>query len=336
MPSSTPSSEDGSSGGGLWRRVLALAAGVLALTMAMIAARAVSFDAYWLFRDTPPWLAATGGSNRLIDRQTRRAKSLQALTRTYRLALIGSSTVYHGLDPADVTGPNAGSVHNLGISALMADELPTIARAVASRRPVERATIGLDYYMFSRRDPPVRLSATLNTATGRLNALIGSAIGLYAIRDSFLDEVAGSGDPGRWTRDGLRTSPPLSPELTLANDAARRRSTASYLPERGTFVRQALAALRGRHLTLYLSPVNQAQRRVMADLGVTADFELWRKDMATIAQDEGVPFLDLTAIGADATFDPATGSTDLWLDNLHYTPRLGRTVLVRLGLRDSP
>ncbi len=334
MPTSSMPSSDGAPGRP-WRGVLAVAAAVLALAIALIVGRVVWFDAYWLFREAPPWLEATGGANRLLDRQTRRAKILQALTRDYDVALVGSSTVYHGLDPREVAPELRGRVFNAGISALVAEELPVVASVVASRGRVGRVVLGLDYFMFSRRDPPsAQLSRTLMGATGRWNTLLGSLVSEYAIRDAALEKVAGGDDPGAWTRDGFRITPALPPELTGQNDAIRRRTTAPYRPETLRHLEQALAALRGRDVTVYLAPVSPAQSRLMGELQLLGDFARWRADAARIASAHGARLLDLADIGAPHPFDPAKGSTEIWLDNLHFTPALGRQVLERVGLRN--
>ena len=317
-----------------WRGALAVAAGTLALVLVLVVGRVVWFDAYWLFRETPPWLEATGGANRLLDRQTRRAKILQAMTRDYRVALVGSSTVYHGLDPRDVAPDLQGAVFNVGISALVADELPVVADVVASRSGADRVVLGLDYFMFSRRDPPsVQLSRTLMDATGRWNTLFGSLVSEYAIGDSRMSRVAGGDDPGSWTRDGFRITPPLPPELTQGNDAIRRRTTAPYRPETLLHLDHALAALSRRTVTVYLAPVSPAQRRLMDELALMDDFARWRGDAARVAAAHGARFLDLADLGASYPFDPTMGSTAIWLDNLHFTPVLGRQVLERVDLR---
>jgi hypothetical protein len=316
-----------------WRAVLAVAAFTLVVSLALIAARVVWFDAYWLFRKHPPWLAVTQGANRLIDRQTRRAKTLQAITRDYTVALIGSSTVYHGLDPSDADPEFRGRIFNAGISALMADELPVVASMVGSKRDVGRAIIGLDYYMFSRRHASVALDASLVTRTGRWTALMGSLVSRYALTDAWLSEVAGGEDPGSWTYDGFRVTPKNPPALTLQNDAIRRRTAAPYRTETLEAVDSALGALAGRDIVLYLSPVSDAQRKVLADRDLLDDFGRWREDVAALAKRRGMRFLDLADLGATFPFDPAQGSNDDWLDNLHYTPAIGRLVLQEVGLR---
>ncbi len=216
----------------------------------------------------------------------------------------------------------------------MADELPMVAGVVASRGGADRVVLGLDYFMFSRRNPPsVQLSRTLMDATGRWNTLFGSLVSEYAIGDSRLSRVAGGDDPGSWTRDGFRITPPLPPELTEGNDAIRRRTTAPYRPETLLHLDHALAAFGRRTVTVYLAPVSPAQRRLMDELALMDDFARWRADAARVAAGHGARFLDLADIGASYPFDPAKGSTEIWLDNLHFTPVLGRQVLERVGLR---
>lgn len=318
-----------------WPRCLAIAAVTLALCLAVVAARVVWFDAYWLYRQTPPWLAETGGSNRLLDRQTRRGKTLQALARTYSVALVGSSTVYSGLDPRDADPAWRGRIFNVGISALLADELPVVASLLASRGEVERVVLGLDYYMFSRADRVAPLDRSLSGPTGRWNARLGSLWSRYALFDSARSEVAGSSDPGFWTYDGFRSVPRLSPELTRENDAVRRRTTAAFRPETLAALDLTLARLAPRRVDVYLAPVSSAQRRVMADLGLLDDLALWRRTLAERVFGQGVRFVDLVDLGSPFPFDPAEGSTEAWLDNLHFTPVIGRKVLAAVGLRSD-
>jgi hypothetical protein len=307
---------------------------VLLACLALVAVRVAWFDPYWVFRRTPPWTEVNGGQNRLLDRQMRRAKSLQAMTRPYDVALLGSSTTYHGLDPSDADpGPR---IYNAGISGILADELPTMASIVASRDEMRRVALGLDYYMFSRTDRAVRLDPSLATSLGRANALMGALVGRYAIHDAWESEVGAATDPGRWTYDGFRITPKLAPELTRMNDTIRRRTTVALQPATYGSIERVLTVLGGRDVTLYLAPVSRAQRRVLSELGHLGDFDRWREDMRALAERCEVRFHDLTALGSEDAFDPETGSTDLWLDNLHYTPLIGRHVLAAIGLRSRP
>ena len=318
-----------------WARMLRGAVLILGLGLGLIVGRIVWFDAYWIFRESPPWLQATGGASRLLDRQTRRAKVLQGMSRRYRVALVGSSTVYHGLDPNDAGKNYRGQIFNAGISALLADELPLVAAIVAARADVERVVIGLDYYMFSRSDVPVRLSPSLQGRLGRWNTWLGSLLSEYALRDSSLWEVAGSEDPGSWTYQGFRITPKQPPDLTRLNDAVRRRTTTAYRPETLGGLKTALIRLAGRRVEIYIAPISEAQRRVLSDKGLLADFARWKADVGRVAAAAGVSAVDFTDLGAAFPFSPEEGSTEGWLDNLHFTPLIGRMIFERLGLGEA-
>jgi hypothetical protein len=113
----------------------------------------------------------------------------------------------------------------------------------------------------------------------------------------------------------------------------RRRTAAPYHAERLETLRSSLVVLEGRNVEVYLSLVSDAQRSVLANAGLLDDFARWRVDVARLTAARGVRFHDLVDLGAARPFDPGEGSTDYWLDNLHYTPALGRDVLRELGLR---
>jgi hypothetical protein len=94
-----------------------------------------------------------------------------------------------------------------------------------------------------------------------------------------------------------------------------------------------LRSLAPRRVTLYISPVSDAQRRVLAGAGLSDDFERWRADVLATAAANGLVAMDLADLGTAFPFAPGEGSTDAWLDNLHFTPVLGRMVLEKVGLR---
>ncbi|MDB5512806.1 MAG: hypothetical protein JWR08_2289, partial [Enterovirga sp.] len=179
----------------------ALAAG-LAVTLLV--------DPFWVFRDAPPWLAWTGGVNRHLDLEMRRAKPLQLLSRPADTVLVGSSTVYRGLDPADV----AGGTYNLGLSSLMADELPLVARLIVARGDVRSVVIGLDYFSFSAMAGPPPLDPALAGRSGRAAAWLSAALSLRALAGSSPASIRAALEPGSWRRDGFKTTPDYPPAVT--------------------------------------------------------------------------------------------------------------------------
>jgi hypothetical protein len=74
--------------------------------------------------------------------------------------LLGSSTVYRGMRPAEL--PAGRETFNLGLSSLTAAELPALARMVAARASAG-VVIGLDYFMFTEFVGRRRSAARLPT-----------------------------------------------------------------------------------------------------------------------------------------------------------------------------
>jgi hypothetical protein len=140
-----------------WTSFLRLfaAAGALALAAGLLVT--IAIDPFWVFRRHPPWLAWTGGVNRFLDLEMRRAKPLQLFTRPAATVVVGSSTVYHGLHPRDLA---KGDGYNFGLASLMVDELPTVA-ALLAERGTARVVIGLDFFMFTDFPGPPPLKTGL-------------------------------------------------------------------------------------------------------------------------------------------------------------------------------
>ena len=149
-------------------------------------------DPYWVFRDAPPWTRDGVGASRLLDVEMRLIKPLQIARLKPRTLLIGSSVVYRGLDPRDVSAA-AGPVYNAGISALMARELPTLAALAVDVGSVRRVVLALDYFMFTAWPPPPPIERKLATASGRREALAA-----IVLNPKVLDHLRGRGHRTAW------------------------------------------------------------------------------------------------------------------------------------------
>ncbi|HKH35089.1 MAG TPA: hypothetical protein VKA80_13170 [Beijerinckiaceae bacterium] len=285
-------------------------------------------DPYWVFRRNPPWVAWTGGVNRLLDVDMRRTKPLQLFSRPADTALVGSSTVYRGLRPAHLA---EGEGYNFGLSSLMADELPAVAALIAARKP-RRVVIGLDYFMFTSFPGPPRLRAGLENRGGRTEAWIKTALSFRALAGVAPAVLASAYEPGAWRFDGYKATPDYPAAATQRIAREQMFETMRYRPETIGHLEAALAALRGADVRLYLSPMSAPQRALASAAGHGHELARWRADVAAAMQRLGVPIHDLVDPHPFDDFDPARGSSRFWLDNSHFKAEVGRWILDQVGL----
>src|SRR5829696_3783460 len=240
-------------------------------------ALALLVDPFWIWWTEPPWLAWTGGRNRVLEVEMRRAKPLQLFARPASTVLIGDSMVQRGLRPADsATGP--GRTFNLGLPALLAAELPTIARLVRARGS-KRVVIGLDYFMFTDvLKPPRAVDPALTDWRARSVARIKAVISLRAIVGSLM---IGRAYPGAWQYDGFKAMPDFPPAVTQR--IARQQVFRRYRSETLHQLAEALAALRYRDVRLYLSPMNRYALGAARAEGRVEEITRYRADIAALA-----------------------------------------------------
>ena len=286
-------------------------------------------DPYWAFHRDPPWLAATSGANRVLDTADRRAKPLQFILREAPDAvLIGSSVVYRGIDPAHAPGPER--LFNFGMSSLTSRELPDIAKLVASRPAVAKVFIGLDYFAFTAFAPPVRIDPGLASGAGRAHHVVTSLLTLRGLADSVAAYLAPAYEPGGWKRNGFRDTPERGPDQTRRENSVRRGILMPFDPAATANLADALRVLGGRNVSVYLTPVNAAQKRLIDEKGLAGDFDRWRKGVADTAAAAGVRFFDFSDLPMFDDFDSEKGSSQFWFDNLHFKPVVGDWLLARL------
>ena len=306
----------------------------VALAVGLLAALTLWRDPYWVFRDNPPWTRDGVGVSRLLDVEMRLIKPLQIARLKPQTLLIGSSVVYRGLDPRDVAAP-AGQVYNAGFSALMARELPTLAALAVDVGSVRRVVIELDYFMFTTWPPPPPIDRKLATASGRREALVSAVLNPKAI-DNLSGRQSRRTEPGLWHGDGYKATPDFDAELVGKITREQNIAAMAYRPGDLVHLEQALDRLQGREVTIVLSPMSAAQRRLIADGGRAAELAAWRQDIAKLAARRGLPFHDLVSGHQFEDFDPARASSRYWLDTLHFKPEVGRWLLGRIGLGRHP
>lgn len=291
-------------------------------------------DPYWVFRNSPPWTRDGVGISRLLDVEMRLIKPLQIARLKPQTLLIGSSVVYRGLDPRDVSAAG-GQVYNAGFSALMARELPTLAALAVDVGSVRRVVIELDYFMFTAWPPPPPIDRKLATASGRREALVSTVLNPQAI-DNLRGPRPLRTEPGLWHRDGYKATPDFDAELVGRITREQNIAAMAYRPDDLGHLERALDLLREREITLVLSPMSAAQRQLVTDGGRATELAAWRRDVAALAARRSLPFHDFVSSHPFEDFDPARASSRYWLDTLHFKPEVGRWLLGRIGLGRLP
>ncbi|BCB19010.1 hypothetical protein [Bosea sp. ANAM02] len=305
-------------------------AATVVLAVGLLAALTFWRDPYWVFRDSPPWTRGGAGASRLLDVEMRLIKPLQIARLKPQTLLIGSSVVYRGLDPRDVSAA-AGQVYNAGFSALMARELPTLAALAVDIGSVRQVVIALDYFMFTAWPPPPPIDRKLATASGRREALISTVLNPKTI-DNLRGRRVLRTEPGLWHVDGYKATPDFDTELVGKISREQNIAAMVYRPDDLAHLERALDLLRGRDVTIVLSPMSAAQRQLIADGGRASELAAWQRDIAALATRRGLPFHDLVSGHPFEDFDPAKASSRYWLDTLHFKPEVGRWLLGRIGL----
>jgi len=291
-------------------------------------------DPYWVFRDNPPWTRDGVGASRLLDIEMRLIKPLQIARLKPQTLLIGSSVVYRGLDPRDVSAA-VGQVYNAGFSALMARELPVLAALAVDVGSVRRVVIELDYFMFTTWPPPPPIDRKLATVAGRREALVSVVLNPKVI-DNLLGRRSLRTEPGLWHGDGYKATPDFDAELVGKITREQNIAAMAYRPGDLAYLDRTLDLLRGWEITIVLSPMSAAQRHLIEAGGRGAELAAWRQDLASLAARRGLPFHDFVSDHPFEDFDPGKASSRYWLDTLHFKPEVGRWLLGRIGLGRHP
>jgi len=309
-------------------------AATVVLAVGLLTALTLWRDPYWVFRDTPPWTRDGAGASRLLDVEMRLIKPLQIARLKPQALLIGSSVVYRGLDPRDVTAA-AGQVYNAGFYALMARELPTLAALAVDVGSVTRVVIELDYFMFTAWPPPPPIDRKLATASGRREALAS-----VVLNPETIDNLRGPRplrtEPGLWHRDGYKATPDFDAGLVSRITREQNIAAMAYRPGDLAYLDRALDLLKGREVTLVLSPMSAAQRGPVEAGGRGQELASWRRDIAALAARRALPFHDFVSGHPFEDFDPGKASSRYWLDTLHFKPEVGRWLLGQIGLGRLP
>ncbi len=312
--------------------VLVSTACVMTVGLAVVLTRYA--DPYWLndareLRDDVP----------VLDVQMRFAKALQLIFRErevpLQVVLIGSSTVYRGLNPSALDYP-AGAVYNLGISSLRMREAKAYVQHLLLFSRPEMVLIGLDFFQFDGR---IQTEAGFDPALGTYS----TAVEMYLTSVASTNAIGGSiralrstpdGD-GPWSRDGYKkTAPRKAAAITTQLDNALQfyQGVDTRLPAPYEHLQEIIMMLKEKGVTikLYLSPVHSRYLSAIRLAGKESQYLEWKQRVREIAASHALPLLEIDKehAFADAAFDGHSGFND----PTHFSEWVGTMIMRSMGV----
>ena len=318
--------------------MLATARSLLLGYLAIASATCVAVATFVLPAD-PYWLVAGAQADRIrpaLESRMRFAKTVQLIERAPRRVLIGSSTVYRGLDPEAID--DALPTFNLGISSLRILEARRYVQHATRFAPVEEVVLGLDFFMFdaARRSEP-GFDAALGGLDASIGSVLASTLSWHALRDAW--RVSGDAAPkdGIWQRNGHKRTFPRSAESNSALLESAAREYAAMNPDSGPGLAELEALItycaeRSVRLRIFFTPVHISYMNAIALAGRSDDFVRWKAAVIALGERHGQKIVD-ASLGNPAVVSPLAASSRHYIDPSHYSPLVGAAVLHALGLR---
>ncbi len=313
------------------RRFIALTLSLAAAPLLLLAAFLAWSDPYHVWRTTPPWHYSPA-----LDYKMRFVKSVQLPTRAPDVIFLGSSTVYRGLDPADLA-PGA-RYYNFGISSLrMAEALGYLRYSLQWTR-LRRVVLGLDFFMFDANvESESGFDPRLPAAGSGVEFLLTTVLSVTAAVDAYaaLTIEPTANHDGEWLANGFKISSPRSRDVVELNLASARREFEHFdLGEHGfSALAEIITLCRENHveLELYFSPAHQRYLEMIRGVGAGEKYDAWRRKITDIARREQVPLWDFASDPRLAN-SALAGSSPFFIDANHFSPMIGRAIMRQLNL----
>ncbi|RST56103.1 hypothetical protein [Variovorax sp. MHTC-1] len=314
--------------GMLQRAAMRWALGVAAVAFAASTIWIIWSDPYNLFR----WRGADP-YNSVLDSKMRFVKTLRAYFLESDGVLLGSSTVYRGLDPSACALP----CYNFGISGMRITEMEGYARLISAKVRPRKAVLALDFFMFDalrQSEPGYEAHADQMLVQGELLArALGSGSAAWDAAMAWRSRQRPSTD-GRWDHAGYKfTYLRTAKDIEWILDSTRREYRAMrYDSALFMKLQQAIMSLRagGTQVVVVLSPVNPAFASILGEVGKRSEFDAYRREAMRVATSAGAQFHDFTDFVVVS--DLSGGSDSSFIDVTHYQPAVGRQLLARMGL----
>ncbi len=313
-----------------WVRFLLIAACPTVVMLAIVSAALIYIDPYWVWRASPPWLIEGRTANDNLDNKMRFVKAIAAAQQNAELVWVGSSRVYRGVN----VGCLAERAYNLGVAGMMLDEAQTYIRLTSQRVRPRAIVVGLDYFMFGSLDRPDPIDPAASSVGWQLQARLQSLVSRDAISDAWKLPTRSATTDGRWLPNGFKETVPRSGGYTTSVQNGLKLGRIRTDPRLMSLLPAIFdeAKRSGVNFKFYIGPESDAYLALIKRDGDWQDFQAWRAYVAETAKQKGVEFVDLAEDHPFAHFDWSAGSSDTWIDSMHFAPPVGLYVAKALGL----
>lgn len=300
-------------------------------------------DPYMLWHAKPLWYTTT--KNPVIDHHQRLVKSLQVILRQPEVVFLGSSRVYHVINPQQVT---FGKTYNLGIGSLKMTESYGYVRELVKWTPVKKIYLALDLFAFGSVQTMPGYDDELDTFQYLTNQFMGALIGKAATQYS-LGILHGKGsnyDDGTWQFDGYKITPKrnavivnkgLKEYLTLYTTLFQAHGNQSVLSNTKTL--ENIIQLCQKHhveLILYFNPVNYRLYNAYDEIGVFKHLTQLKSQISALAAQYHIEVWDFATLNAVTRYPFANeaeiSGNPYYLDVDHGTELTGNYIMQRMGV----
>jgi hypothetical protein len=310
--------------------------GLFSICIVSISVYVIIKDPYWIYTEKPSWLIENN-DDRLIDRKLRFIKQLQLIIQQPKIIVIGSSKVYRGI-PTNLYY----DFYNLGLSSLMLTELDTYIRYAVKYTNVKTIIIGLDFFAFAPNlpqqnpgyDPNIYYLKNVikNFFTSVLSkSVLNDIQGLFHRNNERVD--------GIWTKTGDKKTTPISAKTVYALYNARL-ATHMNNPNKKTTEKQyelfnnLLLFLQNKKIKviIYISPYNDKMIQIFKQAKEYNLFLKWGREINEIAGKNNIEVHDFSENNPFYFDNMLNGSTEYWIDETHYTQKVGKWIINKLQL----
>jgi len=268
-----------------------------------------------------------------LDRKMRFSKALQIYTRPIKTAFLGSSTVYRGINPADL--PESLGAYNLGVSSLRATEITSYSSALAKFCRPDNVVIGLDYFMFDRdRQTEVGFDPAIDEPLHAVELLLQSLLGKDPISDAITVWKARNNptEDGAWLGNGFKKTFNRSEKEVqrIRINTSKEYKAMVYDVALLSKIESAITIMRtsGIKPNLYLSPVHADFYRLIIEAGQMENYQKFKSDIVSMAKKLGVSIHDFSDM--QNSENSLEGSNENWIDITHYQPSAGKTMAMEI------